>query len=121
MSAFDAKKFAKHLRSAREELGITQAELGARTGAPHLRAVSVPYISALERAMQKGRPSDPFLVALAWGLKKDPNELREWAGIEPAPDWSPTLKAIKADRNLSEEDQELISDIYLRLAPSRRS
>jgi hypothetical protein len=60
------------------------------------------------------------LESLAWGLKQDPNVVRQWAGIEPAPDWSPTLKAIEADPNLSAPDKELITHIYFRLAPSRK-
>lgn len=119
VSAFDARKFARHLRAAREEAGLTQPELAKRSSPSHLRGVSTPYISLLERAIQDGRPGDAILESLAWGLQRDIAEIRSWAGILPAPDWSTTLKAIEQDRNLSESDKELISDIYLRLVPPR--
>ena len=121
MSAFNAKEFARHLRDARQEMGLTQKEFAARCSPEHLTGISVPYISLLERGQQDARPSVPFLESIAWGLRRDISEVREWAGVEPAPDWSSTLQAIAKDRNLSEPDKQLFSDFYLRIVPPRRA
>lgn len=117
MSRFDAKHFANRLRAAREEKGFSQRELADRSSPEHLRGISVPYISLLERAGQDARPGDEYLESLAWGLQLDTSVLRDWAGIEPAPDWSTTLKAIEQDRNLTEPDKALFKEFYLRLVP----
>lgn len=120
MSTFDPREFGRRLRAAREEQGLTQQELSIRSASVGSDTgevrISTPYISALERFERKSRPSDPYLDAIARGLRhKDSYTVREWAGIERDPDWSVTLKAIARDQALSKQDRELFKRFYLRL------
>lgn len=117
---FSPKSFGRQLRNAREELGITQEEMSARSRVgDDTKGISEPYISLLERGLQEGRPTDEYLTKIARALGKDELEVKAWAGITPHPDWSTTLRAIELDRNLTRADKDLISAIYLRIAPPR--
>lgn len=122
VSRFDPKKFGRKLRAAREELGITQEELKKRSVIKDFDEVgiSIPYISMLERGEAKGPPTGEYLEKFSRALNIDINVVKEWANIVPAPDWSATLKAIEADRNLTEEQREIISRLYLQLVPQRK-
>ena len=117
MRQFDPKAFARALRTAREERELSQRELSQRSVAADDPAdrISEPYISVLERAQQEGRPSDKMLDAIARGLHIDTWEVRGWAGIERAPAWATTLRAIQDDPALSDDDKVLFESIYRRM------
>lgn len=119
MSTFDPKSFGRKLRAAREALELTQQELAARSaslGDPDGTTISTPYISALERFERTTRPSDPMLDAMARGLgHQDSYEVREWAGMARASDWTPLLRAINTDKSLHAKDKKLLTEIVYRL------
>lgn len=117
MSKFDPHSFGRKLRAAREELELTQAEMSLRsisTRDPSDR-ISSPYISTLERGERSTRPSEPMLDAISRGLgHDDPWIVREWAGLERAPDHTTTLRAIANDRSLRPKDRRLFTELYMR-------
>lgn len=117
MRQFDPKAFARALRTAREDRELSQRELSQRSVAADDPAdrISEPYISVLERAQQDGRPSEKMLDAIARGLHIDIWDVRGWAGIERAPAWATTLRAIQDDPALSDDDKVLFEAIYRRM------
>lgn len=118
MSTFDPKSFGRKLRAAREELQLTQVELSMRSAGHEdtTDRISAPYISMLERAERDNRPSEQMLAAISRGLRHtDPWIVREWAGMQRAPDTTATLRAINGDPGLIADDREILSKLYLRL------
>jgi transcriptional regulator with XRE-family HTH domain len=72
--------------------------------------VSNPYLSQIERGLRK--PSAEILQQIAKGLRISAEALYVQAGILDLPTGGPVVDAVRADRELTERQKQVLLDVY---------
>ncbi|WP_051386418.1 helix-turn-helix domain-containing protein [Actinokineospora inagensis] len=85
------------------------AEISLRQLA-RLAGVSNPYLSQIERGLRK--PSAEILQQIAKGLRISAEALYVQAGILDRPAGGPVADAVRADRDLTERQKQVLLDVY---------
>ncbi|GAA3020647.1 helix-turn-helix domain-containing protein [Actinokineospora globicatena] len=85
------------------------AEISLRQLA-RLAGVSNPYLSQIERGLRK--PSAEILQQIAKGLRISAEALYVQAGILDLPAGGPVTDAVRADRDLTERQKQVLMDVY---------
>nr|WP_204456069.1 helix-turn-helix transcriptional regulator [Actinokineospora baliensis] len=75
-----------------------------------LAGVSNPYLSQIERGLRK--PSAEILQQIAKGLRISAEALYVQAGILDLPAGGPVTDAVRADRDLTERQKQVLLDVY---------
>ncbi|MFF0243333.1 helix-turn-helix domain-containing protein [Streptosporangium sandarakinum] len=104
----------EYIREQRTQAKISLRQLAASAG------VSNPYLSQIERGLRK--PSAEILNQIAKGLQISSQALYVQAGLieDREPD-SDVLTAIRADRNITERQRQVLIDIYESFRKENRS
>jgi transcriptional regulator with XRE-family HTH domain len=105
MSPVNVNAIGAYIREQREQAKISMRQLAQAAG------VSNPYLSQVERGLRK--PSADILQQIAKGLRISAEALYVQAGIlEDKPEETTVTDAIKADKEITERQKQMLIDIY---------
>ncbi|MFE9255726.1 helix-turn-helix domain-containing protein [Streptomyces sp. NPDC006879] len=106
MASLNVGNLGGYLREQRRQAQLSLRQLAEAAG------VSNPYLSQIERGLRK--PSADILQQLAKALRISAETLYVQAGIldERAPDEVETRAAILADPSISEQQKQVLIQIY---------
>ena len=98
------RDIGEYIRQQRNHAKISLRQLSKQAG------VSNPYLSQIERGLRK--PSAEILQQIAKGLRISAEALYVQAGILDLPVGGPVVDAVRADRELTERQKQVLLDVY---------
>lgn len=98
------RDIGEYIRQQRNNAKISLRQLSKQAG------VSNPYLSQIERGLRK--PSAEILQQIAKGLRISAEALYVQAGILDLPTGGPVVDAVRADRELTERQKQVLLDVY---------